>query len=465
MPDQPANSASSPNPSNPQPVVFDPSKPHLQRPRLRPVRGFPAQGQGPDGKPVMMLGLADARQISDRMVVTLPASQFILPLLDGTRDLDAVISEVGRNLTRPFLEQLVAQLDESGLLEGPAFDAMLAKMHKDFDASPVLPPGASAAFAEQLVERDDEGNAKEEPLTLDQQGDRLKQVFDAWISEALKEAKDPAWTSLPKAIIAPHLDYPRGWVNYASVYGRLRVADRPDRVIVLGTNHFGMASGVCGCDKGYQTCLGTCELDQQAAEQLRARLGEKLFEHRYDHEREHSVELHIPWIQHVFGKDASGAYPRVLGLLVHDPSVKNGESYDGQGVDLQPFVEALKAVVATLPGRTLIVASADLSHCGPAFGDEQPLAGEGDAAPAAEEARNKVFNHDREMLSLVGQNKPWELVSSMAWQGNPTRWCSTGNITAALLVTEPTEVKLLNYSAAMDQQGTTMVSSIAGAML
>lgn len=458
------SSSNQPSPTPPQPT-FDPAKPHMQQPRLRPVRGFPAQAQGPDGQPVTMLGLADARQISEKMVVTIPATQHILPLLDGTRGLDQVVSEVGRGLNRPFLEQLVAQLDDAGFLEGPTFDGLLAKMHADFDASPVLPPGASAAFAEALVERDENGEAKEETLTSEQQADRLTQVFDAWIKEALKDATDPAWTSLPKAIVAPHLDYPRGWVNYAAAYGRLRVADRPDRVIVLGTNHFGLASGVCACDKGYSTCLGTCELDTDAAEMLRAKLGPKLFEHRYDHEREHSVELHIPWIQHVFGKDASGNFPKVMGILIHDPAVKNGESYDGTGIDLQPFVDALKAAIASLPGKTLIVASADLSHCGPAFGDEQPLAAEGEGAAAAEEARNKVFNHDREMLALVGQNKPWELVASMAWQGNPTRWCSTGNITAALLAAEPTEVKLLNYSAAMDQNGTTMVSSMAGAML
>ncbi|MGD9689744.1 MAG: AmmeMemoRadiSam system protein B [Phycisphaerales bacterium] len=460
MTDSP-EAASSPTPPQPPPPPFDASRPHHAQPRLRPVRGFPAQAKTPDGQTHTMLGLADARQISDKMVLTMPAAQFILPLMDGTRGVDTLVTEVGRGLTRPFLEQLIAQLDDAGLLEGPAFEAMLRKMREDFDSLPVLPPASSAQFAESLVERDEQGAPKESDLTSEQQAERLGKVFDAWIAEALKQATDPSWDDLPRAIVAPHLDYPRGWVNYASVYGRLRVADRPDRVVILGTNHFGLGTGVTACDKGYQTCMGVCELDADAAAILRQRLGEAVFAHRYDHEREHSIELQVPWIQHTFGKDDQGRYPRVLGVLVHDPSVKNGASYDGQGVDLQPFVDALKEITR-LPGRTLIVSSADLSHCGPAFGDEHPLAGEG---PEHDERRNRIFNHDREMLGLVGQNKPWDLVAAMSWQSNPTRWCSTGNIVAALLAVEPSEVRLLNYAAAMDQQGTTLVSSFAAAMI
>lgn len=449
---------SDPAPAQPPLPPFDPSKPHLQRPRLRPVRGFPAQVNGPDGKPVTMLGLTDARQISDKMVFTIPAAQLILPLMDGSRSLDEIVTQVGRGLTRGVLEQLTAQLDDAGLLEGPTFDALLAKMRADFDQSQVLPPASTAQFAEALIQRKEDGSpAEEKPddATLSQ---RLGQVFDAWIAEALKSAADPALNSLPKAIVVPHIDYPRGWINYAAAYGRLRVADRPDRVVILGTNHFGLATGVVGCDKGYQTVLGTCPADQHLIAALRRRVGEKLFANRYDHEREHSIELQIPWIQHVFGKNDKGEYPAVFGALVHDPAVKNGESYDGEGVDLQPFVDALKASIKELPGRTLVISSADLSHVGPAFGDQQALAGE-DEGPT--QARNKVFAHDQEMLRLVANNKPSELIAAMAWQQNPTRWCSTGNIVATLLTVEPASINLLNYSAAMDEAGSTMVSSTA----
>lgn len=446
--------------SAPQPPKFNPNAAHQQYPRLRPVQGFPAQAQSPDGTTHQLLGLSDRRQISDKAVFFAPAAQFILPLMDGAHGLDDIVTQVGRGLTREALEGIVAQLDEACLIEGPNFEALQAKAHREFDSLDVLPPASTWAFAESVV-----GHALQRQPTDDevkeQSPKKIAEAFDIWMSEALKNAQNPSVDSLPRAIIVPHLDYPRGWINYGSAYGRLRVCERPDRIVILGTNHFGGATGVCACDKGYETPLGVCEVDTDMLVEMRASLGEALFAERYDHEHEHSVELQIPWIQHVFKKDEAGRFPRVFGALVHDPTVNNGESYDGAGVGLQPFVEALKAAIARLPGKTLIISSADLSHSGPAFGDQQSLAGDDEAAEAA---RNKILQHDHEMLQLVLQNKPAELVASMAWQQNPTRWCSIGNIVATLLVTNPTTdegVELLNFAAALDPQGTTMVSSIS----
>lgn len=442
----------------PQPK-FDPAAAHMQRPKVRPLRGFPVEGQDQNGKKHQMLGLADARQISDRMVVTAPAVQVILPLLDGSRSIDEIITQVGRGLTREILEGLIAQLDDAGLLEGPVFQALLNKTRQEYDSSTVLPPAGTAQFADMIVQQ---ANPNATDAEKAEQGPKnLRELFDAWMSEALKSAQKPSFDALPKAVVAPHLDYGRGWLNYAHTYGRMRVCDRPDRVVILGTNHFGMGTGVVGCDKGYESPLGVCEVDQHMVSQLRSVLGEKLFAHRYDHEREHSIELHIPWIQHVFGKDQMGRFPTVFGALVHDPAVNNGESYDGQGIALEPFVKALKQAIGSAPGRTLIVSSADLGHCGPAFGDQVPLAGD---APEADQARNQIVQNDLSMLEMIVKKQHSELVASMAWQQNPTRWCSTGNLVATLLTAEPSEVELLNYAATMDPQGMTMVTSASMVM-
>lgn len=443
-------------PSAEQPK-FDSSAPHMQRPKVRQLRGFPVNGTDPAGKQVTMLGLADARQISDQMVVTAPAVQTLIPLMDGSRSVDEIVTQTGRGLTREIMEGLVAQLDGAGLLEGPTFNALLAKTREEFDSSAILPPGGTVQFADSLVVQT-LGQTATEEQKKELGPKKLRETFDIWMAEALKAAPKPSFDQLPKAIVAPHLDYQRGWMNYAHTYGRMRVCDRPDRVIILGTNHFGLGTGVVGCDKGYESPLGTCALDRNLMEFLREKLGDKLFQNRYDHEREHSIELHIPWIQHVFGKDEMGNYPKVFGALVHDPAANNGESYDGTGLALDPFVQALKQGISIAGGRTLIISSADLSHCGPGFGDPKPLAGE---TPEAEEARNKIVQTDLQMLEMVVKNKPSELVASMAWQQNPTRWCSVGNLVATLLVTEPAEVELLNYTAAMDQQGMTWVSSAA----
>lgn len=455
---------------------FNPSAPHHLKPRLRPIRGFMAQHEN---QPLM--GLADARSISEKVVFTSPAAQLILPHLTGEFDVDTIVKRVNdavdaqpnlkgmERLVRPVLEQFIAQLDDAALIEGPNFDRLLAKAHADFESAPNLPPSVTAAFADALVQQEF-GEDTTEEQKAEHGPKRLRGAFDAWIAESLKQADDPSFDVLPRAIVAPHIDYPRGWLNYGAIYGRMRVVDKPDRIIILGTNHFGFGTGVVGCDKGFATPLGVSPLAGDVREALSKRLGAdnsaKLFANKYDHEREHSIELHVAWAQHVFGpaEGQDGTHVPVFAALVHDPTVKAGQSYDGKGVGMAEFVEAMKAVVADLPGRTLIVSSADLSHVGPQFGDQVALAGEEKDNPQGVGLRNKAIQQDRQMLEMFSKNKPDELIAAMAWQRNPTRWCSLGNMVATLKIVQPSEVRLLNYAAAMDQQGMGMVSSCAAAM-
>lgn len=446
-------------PEQPPQPQYDPSAEHQNSPMLRKVRGVPVPVQGPEGKQITMLGIADAQQISSKMVVTHPAFQTVLPMMDGSRTLDQIVSEAGQGLQRPMLEQLVAQLDDAGLIMGPVFESLAQKMRVDFDANDTLPPGSTAQMADLIVTHALGGEATDEQKH-EMGAQKLAEQMDSWIDEALKDSETPSLESLPAAIIAPHLDYVRGWMNYAHIYGRMRVVDRPDRIVILGTNHFGQSSGICGCDKGFETPLGVCKLDQGLLDALKSKLGDdqaqQLLENRFDHENEHSIELHIPWIQHVFGKDDKGEYPKVFAALIHDPTVNNGESYDENGLGLDPFVDALKSAISGVGGTTLIVSSADLSHVGPAFGDQQPLAGEDEQA---QQFRTKVAQHDQEMIKLIADRKIDDLIGSMAWQQNPTRWCSIGNITAMMRTVEPSQVDVLNYAATMDPQGTAFVSS------
>ena len=442
---------------------FDPAALHMTRPKLRPVRGFPYVHEGET-----FLGLADAQQISDRIMYTNPSAQLILPHLTGEKDLDAIVADVEKGLTRELLEELIAQLDHAGLLEGPVFDELFAKVRSDYDSSDVLPPGASEMFSKMIVNQS-LGRTLNESVTDEELAEHapsaVAKQFDAWIEAILKDAEDPSFDELPHAIIAPHIDYPRGWQSYAAVYGRLRIVDRPDRVIILGTNHFGRGTGVVGCDKGYETPLGVCPLDEEALETLKSELGDantdRMLEDRYDHEREHSIECQLMWLQHVFGPDEQGEHVKALGLLVHDPTVNNGESYDGNGLAFDPFVAALKRTIESLPGRTLVIASADLSHVGPQHGDPKSLAGEDEEIV---QARNRVLAHDREMLAHIAKGAADELISAMAWMQNPTRWCSVGCLGAMLKVVDADEIKMIQYTASMDPTGMSMVTSCAAAL-
>jgi len=431
--------------------------PHQERPRLRPVRGFMTQHQGQP-----LLGLTDAQQVSDKMVFAAPAVQAVLGKFDGEHDLDQIVSEVGKGLSRDVLEPLVAQLDEAGLLAGPRFDAMYDALKKSYDSQDHLPAGVSAQVADRLVvmargeDATDEQKAEEGP-------EKLREQFDAWIDQALKSASDPSFDKLPRVVFTPSVDYQMAWPNYAAVYGRMRVVDRPKRVVILGSHQAGFATGVCGCDKGYETPLGVSPLARDLFDALTSALGdenaEKLLRHRYDHERAHAIEAQVAWLQHVLGTDDET--PQVMGVLVHDPLRNGGESYDGEGLGLDPFIAALRRAVDELEGPTLIVAAADLAHVGPQFGDQQALVGDDEGA---QQFRQQVMQHDQQMVGLIGQGKHQELLSALQWQQNRMRWTGVGPIVAAMRAAEDGQTRLLNYFAAADPQGRALVSSFAASI-
>ena len=293
-------------------------------------------------------------------------------------------------------------------------------------------------------------------------GVKLDEILGQWMDQAAEQLKLAPAETMPKAIMVPHVDYPRGWINYASGWGRLRGLDAPDRIVILGTNHFGSATGVCGCDKGYETPLGVSPLAQDFFDAITAELGPentaKLLEHRYDHERAHAIELQVAWLQHVFGGESNVP---VMGFVVHDPLANAGESYDGEGLGIEPFVEALRGAIGKLDGETLIVAAADLAHVGPQFGDQQTLVGDDESAKAF---REEVMNHDRQMVGLIAQGKHSELVSAIQWQQNRMRWTGLGPIVAAMRACGEPETRVLNYFAAADPKGQALVSSFAAAI-
>lgn len=463
----------------PEPPAFDPAAPHHTQPKLRPIQGFPAKAGNQQ-----VLGLKDATQISTQVVLTGPMAQFILPSMDGEHTVEQIVSDAASRasqanapqqaldaLTIEATQQLIAQLDNAGLIEGPRFDEMLAKMRADFDASQILPPGPTADIADALVNRVYEGKATPERLAEEGPATLRKQL-EAWSNVALEQVSDPSFDTLPLALITPHSDYQRGWLNYAHAYGRMRIVDPPDRVVIFGVNHAGRGKGIVGCNKGFRTPLGTCALDTDLEAALTTNLGsddtEKYYAERYDHEREPSIELQLPWLQHAFGpadlpdSEDPAAYPKILGALIYDLTANAAEPLDDSGLALEPFLDALRNALQQLGGTTLVVAAGEMSHVGRAFGDQQTFSGN---EPEATEFREKVITHDREMLKLVEDAKPDELLTSFAWNGNWSRWTGLGPVVAAIKLVEPDRVKVLNYAAAADNQGVAMVGSAAAAMV
>jgi len=249
-------------------------------------------------------------------------------------------------------------------------------------------------------------------------------------------------------VVAPHLDYPRGEPCYAAAYGALRGRQAPDRVVILGTNHFGRSTSVVATANDFNTPLGATSTDVGFLERVEARCGNlRTFE--LDHVREHSVELQVAFLQQLFG----AASFKMVPILCPDPCGEAWAKEDGNGgVPLGDFVNALRDAVEQDPCDTLIVAGADLSHVGESFGDERTL---------DDGFLEQVRRRDAHALDCLINQGSEAFVDAVSHENNPTRVCSTGCISVLAAVLSEAKPHLLRYHQTVDHESQTCVTCAA----
>jgi hypothetical protein len=391
---------------------------HIRRPHLRPVQ---PQTLIREGK--AFVALRDPVMVSRQMVILPLQAVGVLQHFRGERSLAEIADQLKGDLSQ--FVALAERLDQIGLLWGPTFERMEADLRQRLRARGAFPPNLSKTMGADATE------------------------CRGAIERYFRETESPDLEAPAAGIVAPHLDYARGWPNYAAAYSCLRDLDAPQRVVILATNHFGLGDGVVLSELGFESPMGRCPADQAVVAGLLARLGEGLIADHLDHMAEHSVELHLPWLQYAFGD-----VPVVAALLPDPLAPMIAE--DGRRVTGAAYVEALRDVLREVGGRTLFVASSDLSHVGMQYGEPRPV---------DEQRRIDVERHDREMLANFLTGDAETFLAGFQWNRNPTRWCSIGNMTALLMLVQPDAVELIDYRQAFDEKGIALVSSAAIAVI
>ena len=405
--------------SKPNGGTTQPLPDHISRPHLRPLQPVPVrnkQGQA-------YVALRDPAMLSEKTMVVPATHMMILQQFQGERSLEEIASHLRAPLQH--VTELAKGLDTLGLLWGPTFEQLETQLKEKIEKSGAFSIGASGML----------GKTAEE--------------CRAKIEEHLSNTEDPEVDAAPLAIIAPHLDYDRGWPNYAAAYHTLRQLERPDRVVILGTNHFGIGDGVVLTQYGFDTPFGRCPADKPVIDELVKRMGRPAIVDQLDHVAEHSIQLHLPWLQYW--------YPGipVVAALIPDPLAPMVEE-DGERITGEQFTDTLQDVLAGAGGRTLFVASCDLSHVGPQFGEPRAV---------DDQRKVEVERHDRDMMAKFIAGDVEEFLAAMRWSSNPTRWCSVGAMAATLRLLKPQQIELLDYRQACDDKGFGLVSSAAMAVL
>lgn len=401
-------------------------------PRLRPVEAFPAVVSGQE-----VLCLRDPQQYSEVVVYVPAQTASILGLFDGQHSLldiqEAFARRFGSLLFREQLLQVIQSLDDHLLLDSPRFAAHRAKVEDDFRRS----RSRTVMLA-----------GKSYPLEAAALRQQLESYFTATEGPGATPPSPSAATL--SGMVVPHIDFARGGPCYAWGYRELEGVPPVDRWVILGTVHAPIARAFALTRKDFETPLGMVETDREFVDHLLAAVGNEYLEDELAHRAEHSIEFQAVFLRH----RTPSAHPvRIVPILcgsLHQ-FVEDRRS-PSEGREIEAFLAAVRDTMVRLGGRSLVLASADLAHVGPRFGDPHQI------TPGQ---LREVADADREMLAAVEAGDPEAFFQAVARDGDQRRICGLPPIYAALRALPGVRGRLLRYTQWPDPQGTVTFAAIA----
>jgi MEMO1 family protein len=406
------------------------------RPRLRPLDAFPIF----DGDK-RELALRDPSGLTEAVARLPPAVVAVVQLFDGESTRDEICAEYQRRyksaLPREALDRIIDQLDQALLLDSERFRLHSATVFAEFAKNEARKPH----FA-----------GKSYPAEADKLASELDRFHDPPHGPGRKngERKGP----MPRAIIAPHIDFQRGGPAYAWAYLPLaQAAELPELVVIFGTDHNGSEHPFSLTRKHYDTPLGRCETDIALVDALTTAIEKKLgrsaaddlYRGEHHHRGEHAIEFQAVWLRHVLGDHPFKVVPILCGSLRH--LLEDGRS-PTQDAIVSTVIDEL---VSLCQGRrTLFIAGADLAHVGPRFGHPQPL--DADDRASLEKRDQITLQH-----CLRGDGSAW--FAEIAREKDARNVCGLSPIYAMLAAARPGEGRLAAYAqCAADEGGGSLVS-------
>jgi len=155
----------------------------------------------------------------------------------------------------------------------------------------------------------------------------------------------PGESLLPaKAVVVPHAGYVYSGRLAAEVYSRVQL---PRRFVILCPNHTGIGAALGVMSEGaWETPLGLAAIDQDLASAMK-QSHPSLEESPAAHQNEHSLEVQLPFLQHLLGNDFQFV-PICIARGSYEPLVALGAAL---GVTLKAW-----------PEPVLMISSSDMNH-------------------------------------------------------------------------------------------------------
>ena len=207
-----------------------------------------------------------------------------------------------------------------------------------------------------------------------------------------------------RGALVPHAGWTFSGATAGRAFSALAAQGVPETIVLFGAVHsWGVSEASVYGSGSWRTPLGDVRIDEELARAIVDRAGGSIKDRPRAHEREHSIEVQLPFVQHLF------PLARILPVAV-PPS--NEAVAVGAAV-----AKAVESVGRCAPG----IASSDLTHYGPRYG----MAPVGTGERALEWTRE----NDRRLLDLVVQMRAEEVVDEARAHRNA---CGAGAIAAAI---------------------------------
>lgn len=408
----------------------------MEYPKLRPIEIFPFDDEGKQN-----VCLRDPSNLSEAMVVISPQVLEIISLFDGKHSVldiqTAYARRYGTILPREQIEGIIAKLDEGMLLESDGFLRYMTDLKDKFRRSETR----EAAFAGKGYESD--------PVGLRKQLDRFFTSDGGPDKSPTTRPKKKSSSGSVKGAVLPHIDLERGGPCFAWGYKEIGESSNAQCFIVLGTAH-GHADGqFVLTKKDFETPFGILRTDKEMVNALEKAGGEELFKEEFVHKNEHSLEFQAIFLSYLYdgNKDITilpvlcSSFQEMIHSGVSPSSVR----------EVSDFIETLRRVIRESGREVFLLASADLSHVGPRFGDPLPL---------AEQDLQEIAREDLDMIRFIENVDAEGFFRSIQKDGDKRKICGLAPIYVLLKLTETSRGKLLKYEQWPDPMGMVSFASI-----
>ncbi len=313
---------------------------------------YPKLRHGLEAMPVnhqgrTMILVRDQWGLSNSTLLFSPGAAQLLNHMDGRnslRDLQAHHTRLtGELLHLEQLQAVLQHLDESLFLENDRF---------------------IKASMEQVVrfQRDPLRRMRHAGKSYAADPEELGKLLDSFF---LPQNQGPGVPSGPKrgkisGIVSPHIDIKAGGPSYAHAYGAILGSQGPQTWVILGTAHDVVDNYLAVTTKDFETPFGTVSCDRGYVERLLERAPRDLLASEYSHHREHTIEFQALFMARYLPH--THLVPILCSFSLEDWI--RDQAY------LDELAQLLRELAESHSSSVGFMASVDLAHIGPRYGDD-----------------------------------------------------------------------------------------------